>query len=338
MGTVERAAKEFADPKACFDVEKHLEQFCNAAVMDRYGRALEDFRTNGPFLNDCIMTILHHVGTDLGRADLLCTPIILKPFGKMWEEEFNMCDDWDDLIEFVVNKFLTDFNKSRSLGMPDQSQEDRGSSVKESDQNPCASEANICMQTETTSEILTDPPTPDENVACQPTLSTIDSLKTQLAESGYQSQMNWIQQSLLTVCSARLGTYQGQEFKHTIVSLSHQMNVPCPIVPWTNVEALALQSELFVRLLDHIGLLPPNNAGLFPRIPREWDADALYTAALFLGPVDPSLQDFDLTRVKPVDFPITPVSGDDCPTADKIKQNKKKLSMQEHILPGWACT
>lgn len=87
--TLERAAQHspFA---ASFDLGEHLGQFCSRAILSRYGTALEDFRTNGPFVNDCILTILHHIGADLDRADLLCEPVILRPFSKIWEEEFNV--------------------------------------------------------------------------------------------------------------------------------------------------------------------------------------------------------------------------------------------------------
>jgi timeless protein len=53
--------------------------------------ALNDFGTNDPFVNDCVFTLLRHVGVYRGRADLLCDPAILRPLGKIWEEGFNVC-------------------------------------------------------------------------------------------------------------------------------------------------------------------------------------------------------------------------------------------------------
>ena len=87
--TLERAAQQSAYGSN-FDLRDHLNQFCSRAILSRYGTALEDFKTNGPFVNDCILTVLHHIGADLGRADLLCEPVILRPFSKIWEEEFNV--------------------------------------------------------------------------------------------------------------------------------------------------------------------------------------------------------------------------------------------------------
>ena len=87
--TLERAAQQ-SSFGSCFDLRQHLNQFCSRTILSRYGTALEDFKTNGPFVNDCILTVLHHIGADLGRADLLCEPVILRPFSKIWEEEFNV--------------------------------------------------------------------------------------------------------------------------------------------------------------------------------------------------------------------------------------------------------
>ena len=117
--------------------------------------------------------------------------------------------------------------------------------------------------------------------------------------------MDWIQSSLLTACSARLGAYDGQEFRHLIACISLKMDSSCPIVPWTETEASALRSELFLLLLHHIGLIPPApHAFLYPLIPLEWSADTLYSFALFFGPVLQQEVDFDLTRVSKVELPI----------------------------------
>jgi timeless protein len=76
--------------RGSFNISQHLTQFCSEIIVDRYGTALEDFKTNGPFVNDCILTILHHIAGDLARADLLFRPVILRPFSKIWKEEFNV--------------------------------------------------------------------------------------------------------------------------------------------------------------------------------------------------------------------------------------------------------
>ena len=91
LQTLERATKQPpSDFKTNFDFHQHMKQFCSKTTLRRYGLALQDFKTNDLFVNDCIFTLLHHVGINLGHADLLCDPVILRPFGKIWEEEFNV--------------------------------------------------------------------------------------------------------------------------------------------------------------------------------------------------------------------------------------------------------
>lgn len=113
-----------------------------------------------------------------------------------------------------------------------------------------------------------------------------------------------MQKCLLIACSVRLGTYLGNEFKQPIACLSYKSNMACPMVPWTCVQASALRSKLYLYLLHRMGLLPDNSAGIYPRIPAEWDADTLYSVALFLGKVEASDVDFDLHQVHQVDLPI----------------------------------
>ena len=131
-------------------------------------------------------------------------------------------------------------------------------------------------------------------------------LQLVLFSKGFEKQLNWIQSSLLVACSARLGTYEGQKFRNPIACLSLEMNVSCPIVPWTEVEACALRSKHFLVLLKRLSLIPHQapNAYLYPRIPLEWSADTIYSIALFFGPVDQHQVDFDLTLVRKVPLPI----------------------------------
>lgn len=60
--------------------------------MHQYGLLLEDFRDNGAFVNDCIFTMMHHVGGDLGQIDVLFQPNILKAFSQICDTEYEICD------------------------------------------------------------------------------------------------------------------------------------------------------------------------------------------------------------------------------------------------------
>ena len=112
---------------------------------------------------------------------------------------------------------------------------------------------------------------------------------------GFQKQLDWIQSSLLTACAARMGIYSDKEFHHPITCLSIKLNVACPVVPWTEMEASALSSQPFRFFLHKLGLFPSTpHAEIYPRIPLEWSADTLYCVALSLGPVVQQQVDFDL--------------------------------------------
>ncbi len=102
----------------------------------------------------------------------------------------------------------------------------------------------------------------------------------------------------MAACSARLGTYVGQEFRNPIASLSLKTNMPCPIIPWTEEESSALNSDLFHFLMFQTGLIPPASCdSVYPCIPREWSADTVYKVALVFGNIEQQNIDFDLTCV-----------------------------------------
>jgi timeless protein len=87
--SLERATSE-SPYSPSFDLCQHLNHFCTKTILLRYGTALEDFKTNGHFINDCIFTMLHHIGGDLGRPDLLCDAVFLRTFSKILNGGFNV--------------------------------------------------------------------------------------------------------------------------------------------------------------------------------------------------------------------------------------------------------
>ncbi|CAH4002900.1 protein timeless [Pieris brassicae] len=84
----------------------HLRQFATPEVMHQYGLLLEDYEGNGEYVNDCVFTLMHYVGGELGCLISLYQPKILKTFTSIWKSEFEICDDWSDLIEYVINTFI----------------------------------------------------------------------------------------------------------------------------------------------------------------------------------------------------------------------------------------
>lgn len=60
--------------------------------MYNYGLLLADFERNGEFVNDCIFTMMHHIGGDIQKITSLFQPVILKTFSKIYETEYMLCD------------------------------------------------------------------------------------------------------------------------------------------------------------------------------------------------------------------------------------------------------
>ncbi|XP_073941710.1 timeless [Choristoneura fumiferana] len=85
---------------------EHIQQFASPEIMYQYALLLEDYMENGEFVNDCIFTMMHHVGGELNSLICLFQPKILKVFTSIWESECEICDDWSDLIEYVINTFV----------------------------------------------------------------------------------------------------------------------------------------------------------------------------------------------------------------------------------------
>jgi len=95
-----------------FEMPEHVMQFANVEMMRQYGRLLEGFEQNTPFVNDCIFTVMHHVAGDLDSPQTLYIPSILKSFSKIWEQGLHICDDWVDLIEYIIQKFIQTMGNS----------------------------------------------------------------------------------------------------------------------------------------------------------------------------------------------------------------------------------
>lgn len=67
-------------------------RFASPQVMYQYGLLLEDYMENGEFVNDCIFTMMHHVGGELNSLICLFQPNILKVFTSIWDSDFEICD------------------------------------------------------------------------------------------------------------------------------------------------------------------------------------------------------------------------------------------------------
>lgn len=80
------------DLKTSVDMTEHISQFATVDIMHQYGILLETFEENGQFVNDCIFTMMHHIGGDLNQVTILFQPNILKTFSQIWETECEIID------------------------------------------------------------------------------------------------------------------------------------------------------------------------------------------------------------------------------------------------------
>ncbi len=73
----------------------------------------------------------------------------------------------------------------------------------------------------------------------------------------------------------------------------------CPIVPWTEDKVSALRSEIFVCLLQQLGLLPSvfRDPRFYPCIPYNWSPITVFRKALIFSPIEQNMVDFDLSLV-----------------------------------------
>jgi len=95
------------------DLIKH---FALPEMMKPYGFLLETFRENSPTLNDCIFTMMHHVAGDLVCPQALDINPIPETIQQIVKQGVSLCDDWQDLIEYMMNyyRFKQKQTESRS--------------------------------------------------------------------------------------------------------------------------------------------------------------------------------------------------------------------------------
>ncbi|CAG7727040.1 unnamed protein product [Allacma fusca] len=96
-----------------FQMTEYLKEFTAPIIMQRYGNLLEDFDKNGEVVNDCIFTMMHHVAGDLDSPEALYQPLILRTFAKIWGLEYEIRDDWADLMEYIIQRFVKSSKNER---------------------------------------------------------------------------------------------------------------------------------------------------------------------------------------------------------------------------------
>ena len=73
---------------ACGEHEAFRFSFATPEIMSQYGEALENFEENSDELNDCILTVMHHVAGDCERPDLLLQFSIVRKMSELAGESY----------------------------------------------------------------------------------------------------------------------------------------------------------------------------------------------------------------------------------------------------------
>lgn len=89
------------------DMLGHVKQFAVNGVMQKYGYLLQNFVRNDHHVNNCVFTMMHHVAGDCLRPEALLQVDILKTFLQIWDTELPITQEMNDLMEYVIQKFLS---------------------------------------------------------------------------------------------------------------------------------------------------------------------------------------------------------------------------------------
>lgn len=92
--------------KKTFSMLSHVKHYATYAIMEKYGTLLEQFLINSPQLNNCVLTMMHHVAGGCGCPNVLLQKTIIDAFLEINDKELYVSDEVDDLIEFIISKFI----------------------------------------------------------------------------------------------------------------------------------------------------------------------------------------------------------------------------------------
>ncbi|XP_050426271.1 protein timeless isoform X2 [Adelges cooleyi] len=96
--------KDFWNLNEC--IRAHVKKFAAPDIMLNYGLVLKNHETNKEFVNEAVLTMMHHIVGEVENTTVLYQPIIMKSFLEILEKKEDLYDRWSDLVEYVIHKFL----------------------------------------------------------------------------------------------------------------------------------------------------------------------------------------------------------------------------------------
>jgi len=299
------------------EMTNHIKHFALPNMMKPYGLLLESFRENSATLNDCIFTMMHHVAGDLVCPQALDIKPIPETIQQMVKHDVALCDDWQDLIEYMMNYYRSNKgcrkdNSSTCSQTSKGSQHKATQTVNTPNVSPDSEQHDGKKSSTPSTQQKSEPsnkPDPSDGSATSSTSSSlqgsesVESKKLRKKEihkltgilkaCNLSHMISWIQSSLLDLWRVKLYIAPNQAVPKSLVrNFTPLEPVPwfyankaleVPLVPYCMDISQRVDFVHFQELLQKLGFL---NLPHRPSIPINLSCKELLSIARLLGPVE----------------------------------------------------
>jgi len=304
--------------RAKFSMLDHVMLFAEKPIVGAYGYLLENYEQNSPCLNDCIMTMLHHISGDCGRPEMLLQIPILNTFMEIYESEFPLGKESMELVEYILCKFEASCQEEEKESQEVQVVQEQEKEMKDpvtSEVDSGENDSGVQMDIRTEDEkresdgscspvsiMETDTIIPKQaNSDCKVNYPFLNQLLINVSESyvatlrrvspNCRIGLDWVAQRLYEACFVQLKKPKNQDMDHleeAIPFYFHHFGMSTPMVPFSVKENEVLSDPLFINLLTQLGFYLHEGPGAyFPRIPGIWGPRKIYRMATFLSDSEP---------------------------------------------------
>lgn len=307
-----KSAPDVVQFSAKFNMLEHVRMFAEKSIVSAYGYLLENYAQNSPCLNDCIMTMLHHVSGDCNRPESLLQIPILSTFMEIYESEFPLPRESFELVEYILSKFeasCKEEDKSKSTkgeasdaSEHDMAENDSGVSEEtlteddkiELDRSSCSSGSGMDMDCIVPEHRGTSK-TKDQYPFLNQLLINVSAgyvATIRRVSPTCRLGLDWVSESLFEACYAKLKMRKNEDVDHLeepVAYFANHYGISMPIVPFTVEQNKLLSDPLFVSLLRQLGFhLHEGKLAVFPRIPSMWGPEKLHRMGQFLSQQKPA--------------------------------------------------
>lgn len=311
-----------ADFKNKFSMMDHVNMFANKTIVRAYGFLLETYEENTPCLNDCIMTMMHHISGDCKKPETLLQLPILNTFMEMYENQFPMGKESTELIEYILCKFeasIKDEDSERKETVDSSTMVEKGGwDSDSSDSGIASSSSNRNSPCNQDSENGPDPKKSEERRDSNEESSITENMSMESSDSPQKSApkdeypflnellnnvssdyvsslrrmspacrdgFEWVAKQLFETCYVKLQKKKNTNMNQMEEPVAYYFNLfdkSVPIIPFSVEHNNILNDSLFIRLLRQLGFYLHEGI-LFPRIPSTWNPEKLFRMGKFFS-------------------------------------------------------